>query len=93
MGNNFLFRGNMGNLIAFCFLQIERNKRQEVQLTLSKLPEVKAYYRLTGEYNGMIEIEVEDSESVYQLFNKHIDNLDGIQETYTQVVLKKFSMK
>lgn len=83
----------MGKLTAFCFLQIERAKREEVQQYLSHLPEIKAYYRLTGDYNGMIEIEVDDTEGVYQLYSQHIDNLPGIQETYTQVVLKKFSMK
>ncbi|MCF2139281.1 MAG: Lrp/AsnC ligand binding domain-containing protein [Candidatus Lokiarchaeota archaeon] len=83
----------MGKLTAFCFLQIERNKRDEVQNYLLKIPQIKAYYRLTGDYNGMIEIEVEDTDGIYELYSKHIDNLPGIQETYTQVVVKKFTLK
>lgn len=83
----------MKKLLAFCFLQIERNQRETVQNYLLKLPQVKAYYRLTGDYNGMIEIEVDDTDGIYELYHEHLDNLPGIQETYTQVVLKKFSLK
>ncbi|MHA1775516.1 MAG: hypothetical protein DRO88_02990 [Promethearchaeia archaeon] len=83
----------MKKLTAFCFLQIERNEREKVKDYLLKCPQIKAYYRLTGDYNGMIEIEGEDTEDIYEFYHQHLDNLPGIQETYTQVVIKKFSLK
>lgn len=81
----------MNKITAFCFLQIERTKRRAVQETLVQIPEVKAFYRLTGDYNGLIEIEADNTDGIYALYSQHIDNLEGILETYTQVVIKKFS--
>ncbi|UYP48384.1 hypothetical protein NEF87_004669 [Candidatus Lokiarchaeum ossiferum] len=83
----------MGKVLAFTFLQIERQKRNMVKDYLINLPEVKAYYRLTGAYNGLVEIETNDTEEMYALYSEHIDNLDGILETQTQVVIKKFSVR
>lgn len=81
----------MGKVLAFTFLQIERQKRNAVKDYLVNLPDVKAYYRLTGDYNGLVEIETTDTEEMYKLYAEHIDNLDGIITTQTQVVIKKFS--
>ncbi len=81
----------MSKITAFCFLQIERTKRKSVQEILIKIPQVKAFYRLTGDYNGLIELEADDTDGLYALYSQHIDNLEGIIETYTQVVIKKFS--
>ena len=83
----------MGKVLAFTFLQIERQKRNAVKDYLVNLPQVKAYYRLTGDYNGLVEIETSDTDEMYSLYAEHIDNLDGILETQTQVVIKKFTLR
>ena len=57
---------------------------------LNKIPEIKKVLSLTGDYDVAAEIEVESSEELYESFANKIDQIDGIVETNTFVIMKSW---
>jgi DNA-binding Lrp family transcriptional regulator len=56
-----------------------------------KVPEIKKVFSLTGDYDILAEIEVESTDELYESFAKNIDQIDGIINTNTHIVMKEFS--
>ena len=56
-----------------------------------KVPEIKKVFSLTGDYDILAEIEVESTDELYESFAKNIDQIDGIINTNTHLVMKEFS--
>ncbi len=57
----------------------------------NKVPEIKKVFSLTGDYDILAEIEVESTDELYETFAKSIDQIDGIINTNTHIVMKEFS--
>jgi DNA-binding Lrp family transcriptional regulator len=75
---------------AAIFCQVEHSAMAKVVEELKKIPEIKKIFALTGDYDVLAEIEVEDSEELYNAFAKKIDLIEGIINTNTHVIMKSF---
>lgn len=56
----------------------------------NEIPEIKKVFSLTGDYDVVAEIEVESTDELYESFANRIDNIDGIIETNTHVIMKSW---
>ncbi|MHA1871674.1 MAG: Lrp/AsnC family transcriptional regulator [Promethearchaeota archaeon] len=77
-------------ILAYCLLKLKPQRLEDVLKFIKDLKFIKHYSVLTGDYDGLLEIEVENLQQLYELFIK-IDKIEGIIETQTHVVLKKFT--
>ena len=57
---------------------------------LNEIPEIKKVLSLTGDYDIAAEIEVASSDELYNIFATQIDQIDGIVETQTSLIMKTF---
>ena len=70
------------------FIHLHHEKSEEVLEKLQELTQIKHYSVVTGEYDGVIEIEVAQMSELYELY-KRIDKIPGIKSTNTHVVMKR----
>jgi len=83
----------MGKITAMSLIKIESKKSAESLAELKKVKQIKNIIFLTGEFDGILEIEVDTMEELYQAFFDNIDKIEGIKETNTHVVMKKFILQ
>ncbi len=77
-------------LRAIIFCKIEHNAMVSVLERFKAIPEIKKVLSLTGDYDIIAEIEVEDSEDLYDSFAKKIDPIEGIINTNTHIIMKSW---
>ncbi|MHA1730344.1 MAG: Lrp/AsnC family transcriptional regulator [Promethearchaeota archaeon] len=77
-------------LKAIVFLKVARGSMGEIVDFLGKIPEITRITSITGEYDLVVEVEVDDPERLHQIFTDQIDLADGVEETLTHVVMKEF---
>jgi DNA-binding Lrp family transcriptional regulator len=75
---------------ALSLFKIEQKKFQLVIDDLRKIPQISKITLLTGDFDGILEIKINDMEELFNLFVAKIDNIDGIKETNTHVIMKEF---
>jgi len=75
---------------AIVFCQIEQHSMSEVIEHLKEIPQVKKVMSLTGEFDAIAEVEVSNSEELYEIFVKEIDLIKGITVTNTHMVMKSW---
>jgi len=75
---------------AIMFCKFDVYATAKVIEKLRELPEIKKLMSLTGDYDAIAEIEVENSEDLYDIFTKKIDKIEGIVDTNTHVVMKSW---
>lgn len=76
---------------AIVFLTLAKGVTNPIVAFLKTIPEVTKIVSITGEYDLMVEIEVEDPERLHQIFTDQIDLQEGIRATLTHVVMKEFT--
>jgi DNA-binding Lrp family transcriptional regulator len=74
--------------IVLCRLGI--NVINSVIEQLEKIEEIKTIMSVTGIYDLIIEIEVETTDELYEVFANEIDQIGGIIESNTHVVMKSW---
>jgi len=74
--------------IIFC--KIKHKWMERVVEAFKAIPEIKRVFSLTGEYDVLAEIEVENTEDLYDSFAKKIDPIEGVINTNTHVVMASF---
>ncbi|TXT59590.1 MAG: hypothetical protein BAJALOKI2v1_190014 [Promethearchaeota archaeon] len=57
---------------------------------LKEIPEIKQIVSLTGIYDIMCEVQVEEPEELYEVFSRKIDPIEGLIETNTHVIMKSW---
>jgi len=57
---------------------------------LKEIPQIKRVMSLTGDYDVLIEIEVDSSEELYSIFAKKIDLIEGIIDSNTHVIMRSW---
>lgn len=77
-------------ITALCFIRLERTKQDMVLEQVRQLPHVKHYSVITGEFDGIIELEVNNTNQLYDSF-KQIDKIPGIKSTNTHIIMKRFT--
>lgn len=70
------------------FLKVEFGKTSEILENLRQIPEVVKVATVTGDYDMLIEIEVEDSEALAQIFMKKVDIIEGIKDIHSNYVMR-----
>ena len=75
---------------AIMFCKFNMYATSKILEKLRELPEIKKLMSLTGDYDAIAEIEVENSEDLYDIFTNKIDLIDGIIDTNTHVVMKSW---
>ncbi len=83
----------MGKITALCFLKIAKGKIPNVVEQITKISRVKQFLLLTGDYDGLIEFEIDEPDELYDIWVKELDHIDGIVETNTHVVMKHVDLK
>ncbi|OYT48489.1 MAG: AsnC family transcriptional regulator [Desulfurococcales archaeon ex4484_42] len=74
-------------LRSIIFVSIDVKKYNSVVEALSKIPQIKIIYDITGEWTFALEALVRDHQELSSLLDK-IGNIDGVQHTSTAVVLR-----
>lgn len=74
---------------AFLFLKYEKNALRGVLPKIQDLHAIKQYAILTGDYDAIVEVEVESTEELYNLVTS-MDAIPDIFEINTSVVMKSF---
>lgn len=74
---------------AKCFVKLDYRDIGEFLALLRELPQVTSYAVTTGEFSGIISLEVSDMDELYDFFAR-FDAVEGVVATNTHVVLKRF---
>ena len=75
---------------AIIFCKIEHKAMTKVVEAFKKVPEITKVFSLTGEYDILAEIEVDNTDQLYESFAKYIDPIDGVINTNTHVIMASF---
>jgi DNA-binding Lrp family transcriptional regulator len=74
-------------ICAYVLIGIYPNKINEVINYLRKLENVKQVHAVTGPYDGVAYVEAENIKQLSQLILAEIQNLEGVRETTTCLVI------
>lgn len=81
----------MANIRACCFVQIEdENFKNFVNCCRSK-PEINQCFRLTGQYDALVEINVSKISFLYEIV-QYIMQLPGMQSINTHIIAQEWNI-
>jgi len=75
---------------ALMVIKAETGKWKEVVDELKSISQIKQISTLTGIYDLMVEIQVDQMEELNEIMLNNIDKINGILETNTFIVLKDY---
>jgi DNA-binding Lrp family transcriptional regulator len=81
----------MEKIRVFSFVQLEHQKLEYILYQFNELPQIKSYSVVTGEFDGVVEVEVDSMDELYETFNK-IDGIEGIKNYTSHIVVKRFDL-
>lgn len=73
---------------AYVLLRVEAGKLNSVIDAISQLPEAKEAYPITGDYDAIVSIEVENVADIREAVATKIHKVDGVKETSTHIAFK-----
>lgn len=82
----------MEKINAHCFIRIKPGKVEDVVEGIRKIPGIKYISITAGDWDGVMEIEVEHMSELYELYKK-IERVEGIVATNTHIVMKRFEFE
>lgn len=74
---------------AYIFFIVDLGKTQEVVNALREIPNIVNVAVVTGEYDIVVKIIVEDLEELFHVTTEKIHMIEGISETQTAVIEKE----
>jgi len=72
---------------AYVLINVKAGKINGVLKALKELAEVQEAYPATGDYDAVVQVEVEELDDVHRLVSERIHRIDGIKRTTTHVAL------
>ncbi len=72
---------------VFLNLFVESRELEKVTESLVKLPEVMDVYEVTGEYDVVVELKVQDILAFRELLKNKVLKIPGVKSTVSSVVL------
>ncbi len=75
---------------ALVFIRIKSEKFDHFRKYCSKIKYIKEIYKITGEYDSILEIEVDSTNDIYDLY-KYMINFEGIQSMNTHIIMKEWN--
>jgi DNA-binding Lrp family transcriptional regulator len=82
----------MVKIIAFSFLKISKGHLNNVVESIKDIPQLKKLYVLTGDYDALLEFEVEDPQELFDIWVSKLDQTEGITETNTHIAMKQVEL-
>jgi DNA-binding Lrp family transcriptional regulator len=79
-------------IVALTFLKVAKGKLAQVVEELSGMDKVKSVTVLTGDYDAIVELEVKEPAELYNIWIEKMDNIAGINETNTHIIVKKVEL-
>jgi DNA-binding Lrp family transcriptional regulator len=76
---------------ALIFCKVHHKEMTKVLNAFKEIPEIKKVFSLTGDYDILAEIEVDNTEELYESFANRIDLIEGIIKTNTHIIMKEFT--
>ncbi len=80
-------------ITAMIFFTIKHNSFKTVVDALKKIPEITKLTSVTGDYDLIAEIQVDQMEQLHEVFVNKIDPNEGIVNTVTAVIMKELLEK
>ena len=71
-------------------MKIKNGSMKSVINSLKEIPEVTKILSITGDYDILLDIEVEKPEQLQIIYLKKIDHIPGIIEIHSQFVLSEW---
>ena len=75
-------------VLAYCGIRVQPKMAPSVMQSLNRLVEVEEVSAVSGQYDYMVFLRCESNEKLDALLDR-IGMIDGIQQTYTSVVLSR----
>ncbi len=75
------------NMLAILNLFVESKKLESVADELTKLPNIRDLYEVTGEYDLVAIVNVENALDFRRFLKDKVLKIDGIKSTVTSIVL------
>ncbi len=79
----------MDNVRALIFIRLRQERLTEFLHSIKGIPQVKQYYTLTGEYDGLIEVETRSIEELFNFNRDYLQGFPGLQHTNTHMVVMR----
>ena len=77
------------DITTIIIIQTESEKHESVKEELSKLNEVSEVYSVSGEYDILIKVWVQDIEELNKLMNTKIRSIDGVEDLTEMIVMER----
>ncbi|MCE7741947.1 MAG: Lrp/AsnC family transcriptional regulator [Candidatus Heimdallarchaeota archaeon] len=74
---------------AYIFFEVELGKTRQVVDELRKIPNIVRVAIVTGEYDVIVRINVENLEELFHITTDRIHMIEGITDTQTAVIEKE----
>ena len=71
------------------FIRTESGKVQEILENLKKVAQIRKIFTITGEYNFLIETEVEQPENFVEIIEK-LEKFPGLIDIHSHLILKEW---
>lgn len=68
---------------AYVLLRCRMGKLRDIISDVQKIENIKAAYPVTGRFDAVVEVEVEDLKKLYDLIIERIQTIEGIERTET----------
>ncbi|MBD3194506.1 MAG: hypothetical protein GF317_05580 [Candidatus Lokiarchaeota archaeon] len=75
---------------ALIFCKIFHSSTKRVVEQFNQISEIRKVFSLTGDYDILCEVQVENTEMLYKVFSEKIDPIEGIAKTNTHVIMKSW---
>ncbi len=79
----------MDKVRALVFIRLKHDRLAEFMRSLTGMPQVKQYYELTGEYDGLLEVETPSIEELFNFNRDYLQGFPGLQHTNTHIVVMR----
>jgi len=79
------------NTLAYIFISFSREKgldQRKVASEIAKIPEVQEVHIITGEWDILAKVRVSNVDALGELVVNKLRNIEGVEKTYTSVVLE-----
>ena len=73
-------------IIAFVLIEVLPGKAREVAKSIATLEGVESSYSVTGPYDVIVTLKVDDLKTLGELVSEKIQIVDGVATTFTCVV-------
>ena len=77
------------DITTIIIIQTESEKHESVKEELSKLEEISEVYSVSGEYDILIKVWVQNIEELNKLMNTKIRSIDGVEDLTEMIVMER----